>query len=232
MNPHILVIYLMHSVFVYRVERSQDEEEPLDCQCKCKALKVVTVVCLFAVRYVNPFWLVLAINIATVLYVYLFVPETIMPDPGAKLLSLRNYKAVWWLLSSGGGAAAAGRGFGRTKLWLYLLSYFVVLLVHVGAFSLYVLYELGAPLCWSSSLIGYGLALLDVASFVGLVVLRVTQRCLEESWVALMGLASNMAGLLVFALADTTPLMYTGEHHDCTNVPSAQFGSNSSQFGW
>lgn len=160
--------------------------------------------------------MVLAINITTVLYVYLFVPETIVPDPGAKLLSLRHYKAVWWLLSSGGGAAAAGRSYGRTKLWLYLLSYSVVLVVHVGSFSLYVLYELSAPLCWNSSLIGYGLALLDMASLVGLVVLKATQRCLEESWVALMGLASNMAGLLVFALADTTALMFTGEHQDGT----------------
>lgn len=158
--------------------------------------------------------MVLAMNLATVLYVYLFVPETIVPTPGAKLFSLRNYKAVWWLLSSGGGATAAGRSFVRTKLWLYLLSYFVALVVHVGCFSLFVLYELSSPLCWSSSLIGYGLALLDMASIIGLVVLKVTQHCLEESWVALMGLASHMAGLLVFSLANTTKLMFTGEHQD------------------
>lgn len=210
----------MCSVFIYCVE-SRDKEDTsvsklltgsVNAMPIRHALEDITVVCLSTIRYIKPFWMVLVINLATVLYVYLFVPETIVPDPGAKLLSLRHYKAVWWLLSSGGGATAAGRSFGRTKLWLYLISNFVVLVVHVGSFSLYVLYELSAPLCWSSSLIGYGLALLNMASLVGLVVLKVTQRCLEESWVALMGLVSNMAGLLVFSLADTTALMFTGEH--------------------
>lgn len=157
--------------------------------------------------------MVLVMNLTTVLYVYLFLQETIVPDPGAKLFSLRNYKSAWKLLSSGGGAAAAGRRT-RTRLWLYLLSYFIVLVVHVGSFSLYVLYELSAPLCWSSSLIGYGLALLNLTSLISLLALKVTQRCLEESWVALMGLVTNMAGLLVFSMANTTGLMFTGERQD------------------
>ncbi|XP_075905796.1 proton-coupled folate transporter-like [Nelusetta ayraudi] len=160
--------------------------------------------------YIKPFWMVLVMNLATVFYVYLFVPETMVPIPGAKLFSLRHYRAVWQLLSSGGGAAAAAGRRTRTRLWLYLLSYLIVLVVHTGSFSLYVLYELSAPLCWSSSLIGYGLALLNLTSLIGLLALKVTQRCLEESWVALMGLVSNVAGLLVFSMANTTGLMFTG----------------------
>lgn len=155
--------------------------------------------------------MVLVLNLATVVYVYLFVPETMVPVPGAKLFSLRHYKAVWRLLSSGGGATAAGGTSGRTRLWLYLLSYSVVLVVHVGSFSLFVLYELSPPLCWSSSLIGYGLALLNLTCLSSLLALKVTQRCLAESWVALMGLVSNVAGLLVFSVANTTALMFTGE---------------------
>lgn len=166
--------------------------------------------------------MVLVMNLATVFYVYLFVPETMVPIPGAKLFSLRHYKAVWQLLLSGGGATAAGRRT-KTRLWLYLLSYFIVLVVHVGSFSLYVLYELSAPLCWSSSLIGYGLALLNLTSLIGLLALKVTQRCLEESWVALMGLVSNMAGLLVFSMANTTGLMFTGERQDWTRCPGFQY---------
>lgn len=179
-----------------------------------RALEDITIVCLSVIRYIKPFWMVLGSNLATVFYVYLFVPETIAPDPDAKFLSVRHYKTVWWLLSSGGGAAAAGRRFGRAKLLLYLFSSFVVLMVHVGSFSLYVLYELSPPLCWSSSLIGYGLGILDLANLFGLVVLKATQRCLEESWVALIGQVSSMTGMLVFSLADTTALMFTGEHQD------------------
>ncbi|KPP66667.1 proton-coupled folate transporter-like, partial [Scleropages formosus] len=40
--------------------------------------------------------------------------------------------------------------------------------------------------------------------------LRTMQLCLADSWVALAGLASNIAGLVVFSVANTTALMFTG----------------------
>lgn len=154
--------------------------------------------------YINPFWLVLATNLTAALYAYLFVSETVTPDPQARLFSTRHHQAVCRLYSSD---APPGR---RSKLWLYILCFFLVVTVHLGCSDLYVLYELSAPLCWGPELIGYGSAAKHLAYLTSLTGLRAMQCCLEDSWVALVGLTSNMVGLVVISVADTTALMFTG----------------------
>lgn len=171
----------------------------------------------FFFRYIKPYWLVLAVNLASVLYVYVFVHETIQPDPSAKLLSFRHYKSVWRLLSTGGSGGDEGGRLHRCKLWLYLLCFFVVVAVHFGSKDLLVLYELSSPLCWGSTLIGYGSAALHLAYITSLLGLRLMQRCLADSWVALIGLISNISCLVVFSVADTTALMFTGERMQMEN---------------
>lgn len=161
-------------------------------------------------RYIKPYWLVLAVNLASVLYVYLFIHETILADPGAKFFSFRHYKSVWRLLLTGGSSSEEGGRLVRWKLWLYLLCFFVVVTVHFGSKDLLVLYELSSPLCWGSALIGYGSAALHLAYITSLLGLRLMQRCLADSWVAVIGLISNISGLVVFSGADTTALMFTG----------------------
>ncbi|XP_072547758.1 proton-coupled folate transporter [Salminus brasiliensis] len=154
--------------------------------------------------YISPFWLVLATNLATALYAYLFIPESVTPDPEAKLFSGRHYRAVYDLYTSGG-----QRGH-RVWLWLYTLCFFLVVTVHFGSRELYVLYELSAPLCWDSVLIGYGSAAQHLSYLSSLLGLKALQHCLEDSWVAIIGLASNMIGSVVFSVANTTALMFTG----------------------
>lgn len=161
-------------------------------------------VCLFFFRYINPFWLVLATNLATALYAYLFVAETVTPDPGARLFSTPHFKAVYKLYAFG------GQGGHRTRLWLYTLCFFLVITVHFGSRELYVLYELSTPLCWDSVLIGFGSATYHLAYLTSLLGLRLLQFCLDDSCVAILGLVSNIAGLLVFSVANTTGLMFTG----------------------
>lgn len=179
-------------------------------RCKFEAL-LLNICCGFFLRYVKPYWLVFAVNLASVLYVYMFVQETILPDPGAKLLSFRHYKSIWHLLSTGGRGGDEGGRLHRCRLWLYLLCFFSVVTVHFGTRDLLVLYELSSPLCWRSALIGYGAAALNLAYLTSLLGLRLMERCLADSWVALIGLLSNISGLVVFTVADTTALMFTGE---------------------
>lgn len=160
--------------------------------------------------YINPFWLVLATNLASALYAYLFVRESVLPDPSAKLLTSRHHKAVWHLFSTGGSTSELGGRFHRCKLWLYMLCFFLVVTVHFGSRDLYVLYELSSPLCWGPALIGYGSAAQHLAYLTSLLGLKLMQCCLADSWVALVGLVSNITGLVVFSTADTTQLMFTG----------------------
>lgn len=152
-------------------------------------------------RYIQPYWLVLATNVSSALYVYLFLRETVQPDPSAKLLTFSHYKAVWRLLSTGGNA----------QLWIYLLCFFIAVAVHKGCAILYVLYELSSPLCWDSTLIGFGSAALHMTYLSSLLGLKLMQRYVADSWVALVGLLSNITGLLVFSVANTTQLMFTGD---------------------
>lgn len=145
--------------------------------------------------------MVLATNVSSALYVYLFLRETVRPEPSAKLLTSSHYKAVWRLLSTQGGV----------QLWLYLLCFFIEVAVHKGCAALYVLFELSSPLCWGPTLIGLGSAALHMTYLSSLLGLKLLQCCMADSWVALVGLLSNITGLLVFSVADTTQLMFTGD---------------------
>uniref|UniRef100_A0A3Q3X107 Proton-coupled folate transporter n=1 Tax=Mola mola TaxID=94237 RepID=A0A3Q3X107_MOLML len=160
--------------------------------------------------YIKPFWLILATCLAAALYVCLFVRETVLPNPSAKLFTFHHYKAVWHLVSTGGSTSDKEGRFHRSKLWLYLLSFFFVAMIHAGSSLLYVLYELSSPLCWGPTLIGYGAGALNIASLTSLLGLKILQSCLSDFWVALIGLVSSITGLLVFSVADTTELMFTG----------------------
>ncbi|XP_061924086.1 proton-coupled folate transporter [Entelurus aequoreus] len=158
--------------------------------------------------YINPFWLALATSLASALYAFLFVPESVVKDPSAKLLTLRHHKAVWHIFSTGGNEA--GGTFRRYALWLYMLCFFLAVTVHTGSRELLVLYELSPPLCWGPALVGYGSAALNLAYLSSLLGLRFLQYWLEDSWVAVISLASNIAGLVVFSVANNTQLMFTG----------------------
>lgn len=162
-------------------------------------------------RVIEPFWLVLACNLASAMYVYWCLGETVQPDPSAKFFSSRHYKSIWHLLSTGGLSTNEGGRFYRRRLWLYMLCFFIMVTVHTGSTELYVLYELSSPLCWGSTLIGIGAAVQHLAYITSLLGLKLMQRCLVESWIVLVGLVSNISGLLIFSFANTTAVMFTGE---------------------
>lgn len=173
---------------------------------------------LFFSRYINPFWLVLATNLAAALYAYLFVPESVTPDPEAKLLSTRHHRAVYRLYTSN---EQQGR---RANLWLYTCCFFLVVFVHLGCRDLYVLYELSAPLCWGSELIGYGSAANNLTYLTSLIGLRFMKYCLKDLWVALVALTSNITGLIVISVANTTAIMFTGKSHSLSLITNTVLG--------
>ncbi|KFU87711.1 Proton-coupled folate transporter, partial [Chaetura pelagica] len=154
--------------------------------------------------YINPFWLVLASSLAAALYAAFCLRESVKEPKAAELFTLRHYRAVCRLY------AAPQHLRARRGLVLYSLAFFLLVTVHFGAKDLYVLYELGFPLCWTPDLIGYGSAASYLAYLSSLGGLRLLQLCLEDTWVAEIGLVSNIAGLVVISLATTTPVMFAG----------------------
>lgn len=170
---------------------------------------IIRIMSLF--RVIEPFWLVLACNLASATYVYGCVSETVLLDTSAKFFSFRHYKSIWHLLSTGGLSSCEEGKFRRHRLWLYMLCFFIVVTIHIGCTDLLVLYELSPPLCWDSIFIGIGSAAQNLAFITSLLSLKLTERCLVDLWMVLLGLVSNISGLLIFSFAHTTALMFTGE---------------------
>lgn len=154
--------------------------------------------------YANPFWLALALLIAMALYAAFCFGETLKEPEPARLFTLRHHRSIIQLY------AVPSPQKSRKQLALYSLSIFVVLAVHFGAQDILTLYELSSPLCWDSRLIGYGSAAQQLPYLTSLLGLRLLQCCLTDSWVAEIGLAFNIVGMVVFAFATVTPLMFTG----------------------
>uniref|UniRef100_A0A7M4FDD8 Proton-coupled folate transporter n=1 Tax=Crocodylus porosus TaxID=8502 RepID=A0A7M4FDD8_CROPO len=154
--------------------------------------------------YINPFWMVLAVSLAAALYAALCLPESVRPRQPAKLFTLRHYVSVYQLF------AAPGRHRAQLQLALYSLAFFLIVTIHFGTRGIFVLYELGSPLCWGPDLIGYGSAASYLAYLSSLGGLRALQLCLGDAWVAELALLSNILGLVVISLATTTALMFTG----------------------
>ncbi|XP_072098910.1 proton-coupled folate transporter [Mobula birostris] len=149
--------------------------------------------------FTNPFWLVLALNLATAAYSFAFVRESVSTKQPARLFTVEHYRSVYRLYSSG-----------RLGLWLYALSLFIVVTVHFGVKDVLILFELSSPLCWQSDLVGYGLAMEHLTYLSSLLGLKVMKLCSGDSAIAGIGLLSNMAGLVLFSVAATSSLMFTG----------------------
>ncbi|MEE6469130.1 hypothetical protein FKM82_008514 [Ascaphus truei] len=154
--------------------------------------------------YINPFWLVFAVNLVTAIYIYFCVTESVKDRKPTKLFTSRHYQSVFRLFT------VPGENKRRGKLCLYSLALLLVVTVHMGAKDLFVIYELSSPLCWDSDLIGYGSAAEHLTYLSSLAGLRLFQFCLADSWVAEIGFISNISGLIVISVAATTPLMFTG----------------------
>lgn len=155
--------------------------------------------------YANPFWLALALLIVMTLYAAFCFGETVKEPKSARLFTLHHHQAIVNLY------AVAAPEKSRKHIALYSLAIFVVITVHFGAQDILTLYELSTPLCWDSKLVGYGSAAQHLTYLTSLVGLKLMQYCLADTWVAEIGLSFNILGMVVFAFATTTPLMFTGK---------------------
>lgn len=80
-----------------------------------------------------------------------------------------------------------------------------------GALSIFILYELNSPLCWSEVLVGYGSCLSTAMYLVSFAGVTLLSRCLPDAYIILLGLMSVAVGLTMAAFAKSTLLMFLGK---------------------
>lgn len=80
-----------------------------------------------------------------------------------------------------------------------------------GGMSIFILYELNTPLCWSEVFVGYGSALSTAIYLVSFAGVALLSRCVPDAYIILLGLMSVAAGLIMAAFAKSTVLMFLGK---------------------
>ncbi|KAM6985175.1 lysosomal proton-coupled steroid conjugate and bile acid symporter SLC46A3 [Aplochiton taeniatus] len=96
----------------------------------------------------------------------------------------------------------------KTVLGLMLMTFALYKVSKIGGMSIFILFELNAPLCWSEVYVGYGSALTALIYLVSFAGVSLLSRCLPDVSLVLLGLLSVSAGLLMAAFANTTLLMF------------------------
>uniref|UniRef100_A0A8C5KP75 Lysosomal proton-coupled steroid conjugate and bile acid symporter SLC46A3 n=1 Tax=Jaculus jaculus TaxID=51337 RepID=A0A8C5KP75_JACJA len=100
-----------------------------------------------------------------------------------------------------------GSGKRRSLLCLLIFTLVIYFFVIIGISPIFLLYELGSPLCWDEVYVGYGSALGSasfVSSFLGI---WLFSYCLEDIYIAFIGIFTTMAGMAATAFAKTTLMM-------------------------
>ncbi|XP_052464204.1 solute carrier family 46 member 3 isoform X2 [Carassius gibelio] len=97
----------------------------------------------------------------------------------------------------------------RNIVLLLMLAAFAFFRVALqGGMSIFILYELNTPLCWSEVFVGYGSALSTAIYLVSFAGVTLLSRYLPEPYIILLGLMSVAAGLIMAAFAKSTLLMF------------------------
>lgn len=95
----------------------------------------------------------------------------------------------------------------RSLLCLLIFTLVIYFFVIMGISPIFMLYELASPLCWDEVYIGYGSALGSasfVSSFLGI---WLFSYCMEDIYIALIGIFTTMAGMAATAFVQTTLTM-------------------------
>ncbi|KAH9510036.1 hypothetical protein Btru_043334 [Bulinus truncatus] len=98
----------------------------------------------------------------------------------------------------------------RKMVILSLVSLLVIICAALGVSKVRNLYLMNVPFCWDAVTIGWFLSAQDIAyNFVTMVCVPLFYRCLPGMWLAILGTVSTMAGMAMYALANSSLEIYT-----------------------
>ncbi|KAI6056088.1 lysosomal proton-coupled steroid conjugate and bile acid symporter SLC46A3 [Marmota monax] len=99
---------------------------------------------------------------------------------------------------------------GKQRLLLCLLLFTMITFFFVisGISPVFILYELGPPLCWNEIFIGYGSALSSISFLSSFLGIWLFSYCMEDIHMAVIGIFTTIAGMATAAFARTTLMMF------------------------
>ncbi|XP_006012797.1 lysosomal proton-coupled steroid conjugate and bile acid symporter SLC46A3 [Latimeria chalumnae] len=159
-----------------------------------------------AVGFAWPFLTTSLLQFFSTIYIIFFLEETIkVPTLQQQVTHQERIKEIFsgvYLLFRHSSCRK------RILISLMLLTFMAYNFSNFGGISLFTLYELDTPLCWSEILIGYGSALstcVFLTSFVGVFLFS---RCMKDIYIVFIGLVSCIGGMIMTAFATSTVLMF------------------------
>ena len=127
----------------------------------------------------QPMWLYVACNIAMVLYVIYWLPESL--SPAERVQKLRNQpKGVCNMVVSGL-KVFVSKEYSRWRLWFAVFVMFVFYIAATGSTYISALFLLNYPLNWKAGLIGDFQALSELVHGLALLMLRTAYTCCHWS---------------------------------------------------
>ncbi|XP_031471514.1 solute carrier family 46 member 3 [Phasianus colchicus] len=96
----------------------------------------------------------------------------------------------------------------RILIIVLLFIFMTYLFTMFGGSSLFTLYELDEPLCWTEVYIGYGAAAFTSVSLTSFLGVYLFSKCLKDIYIVFIGIFSYIGGIVMAAFAKTTLLMF------------------------
>ncbi|CAK8680146.1 proton-coupled folate transporter-like isoform X2 [Clavelina lepadiformis] len=156
-------------------------------------------------------WFLLALTLSTIFYVVVILPEAVLQSEASvmsagqkfrSLFSCQVFVELWKFLS---------QNWNRTRKLLGVVFCFVLqIIIFAGVQDTIVIFVLSPPFYWSSTLIGYGSAVQDTTFVFSMIALKLLNGRLSDIWLVFMSNLSNIGGLITYALASATWIMFLG----------------------
>lgn len=153
------------------------------------------------------FFIVTMVLTVNLIYILFFLGDS-MEESSSQIISiscresLKNLFYQTYMLFK---SASSER---RSLLCLLLFTMITYFFVIIGVSPIFILYELDSPLCWNEVLIGYGSALGSVSFLSSFLGIWFFSYCMEDIYMALIGILTTMVGMAMTAFARTTLMMF------------------------
>ena len=166
--------------------------------------------------FFGPLVFVLGVTFLALLYAIFLIPETLAETSQTTTNSKRM---TWRHLKHGVMLYLQDNGTGRRwKLNILVISYLVAEIITV--YRVMTLFEMNAPLCWNSVMIGYfGASAMLIKCIATILAAGILKRWFNDETLALIAKVSSVAENIYMALVSSTLMMFFGKvyfKHNCS----------------